>query len=132
MKYKNIYGDLLVPVKYENPDTGFKLGQWVLNARSKYSSLDQVKISELESISGWQWEVRKSQNEAAWSKGFNEFKRYVSDHGNGLVGVDYCTPEEAYKLGSWVSRQRTNRHKLDPERIKLLESLPEWVWAKER
>jgi hypothetical protein len=130
--YKKIHGNLLVPGKYENPETGFKLGKWVLNARRKYSTLDKLKVSELESISGWQWEVRASQNEIAWNKGFNEFKKFVTDHGHGLVEINYCTPGDAYKLGSWVSRQRTIRYKLDPEKLKLLESTPEWVWSNKR
>ena len=35
---------------------------------------------------------------------------------------------EGYNLGAWVSSQRSRKEKTSTERIKLLESLPEWTW----
>ncbi len=48
-----------VPRPFENTD-GFRLGHWVNNRRADYrqGKLSLCQTAELESIAGWQWEVR--------------------------------------------------------------------------
>ena len=47
---------------------------------------------------------------------------------NDLVPRSFKTPDE-YKLGSWVSNQRTQKNNMSKERIKRLEDLKGWVWS---
>ena len=55
---------------------------------------------------------------------FKELEQYAAQFGNA------CPPYKHPALGKWVSRQRSKykNEKLSDDQIKLLESLPGWVW----
>jgi len=70
----------------------------------------------------WSWDILKDQ----WNEGFGCLKKYVEEHGYAKVsnGFKY----EDFNLGTWASTQRKGKNKLSSEKIKLLESLPQWSW----
>lgn len=109
-QYTLKYG--LVGSKWEAPD-GYRLGRWQHLQRS--ACKDSERRKRLEAIPGWAW----SRLEAAWQRGFKLAKKY------GIHDQRYETPC-GYKLGKWFSAQR--QHCKDPDKRKLLESLPGWKW----
>ncbi|MSP23123.1 MAG: hypothetical protein EXR66_09015 [Dehalococcoidia bacterium] len=48
-------------------------------------------------------------------------------HGDARVPQAFKT-EDGYRIGTWVSKQRTNRSTLAAERVARLEALSGWVW----
>lgn len=101
------------------------LARWCANQRSAYSEqiktgrprLSAIHIKQLEAIPGWKWNM----NDAAFEKGVEEYKKY------GNQPYEFTTPD-GYNLGTWISSARHNTK--DPERRKILESLPGWEWNK--
>lgn len=63
---------------------------------------------------------------APWEHMFQEAKKYYQENGDLLTPFNYVT-EDGYKLGQWISTQRTNRAKKDssltPNRIKMLDAI---------
>lgn len=110
-------------MKYEN----YSLGQWVgVQIRSKkINKLDLEKIQLLESLPQWFWNPR----EDLWNEGFEYLKKYTKEQGNSRVPARL--KYENYSLGQWVMVQKRSEknNKLDLEKIRLLESLPQWSWA---
>ena len=54
-------------------------------------------------------------------------ENYVDSVGDALVPTDYKV-DGKYKLGNWVSTQRSRKENLTSERIIKLESLKGWTW----
>ncbi|MFZ2168293.1 MAG: Helicase associated domain protein, partial [Methylococcaceae bacterium] len=104
--------------KYQN----FNLGIWVQNQRKKKIKLDLEKIQLLESLPQWSWDVFEDQ----WNEGFSCLTKYVEEQGHAKVPHRF--KYEDFNLGVWVQNQRNGKNKLGPERIKLLEALPQWSW----
>ena len=53
----------------------------------------------------------------------------VFQRANGHCRVPYGSKtEDGYRLGAWVTKQRTHRDKMDPERRQRLEGLSGWSW----
>jgi hypothetical protein len=104
--------------KYEN----FNLGKWVSHRRTDKEKLDLEKIQQLESLPQWSWNVLDEQ----WNEGFEYLNKYIQEFGNAKIPrrLKY----ENYSLGEWCSTQRKSKNRLNSERIKLLESLPQWSW----
>jgi superfamily II DNA or RNA helicase len=102
------------------------LGSWISNQRSKYLSgkLEFEQIQQLENLSGWVWSVQDS----SWDESVDAYIQFVGQHGHGLIPAKYSSGEIA--LGSWVASLRAvnNSKKLAPEKFKLLDDLPFWVW----
>ena len=115
-----------VPTSYTDPEDGFRLGTWVIIQRLRKGkgkrSSDQ--IARLESLPGWDWNA----DDAAWESGFDHLKKFVEIHGHVRVPKTYSDPEDGYKTGTWIDRQR-HKGKRSPEQITRLESLPGWKWA---
>ena len=120
-KYVSEQGHARVPsnVKYQN----FDLGSWVSTQRKTRSELDLKRIQFLEAMPQWSWNPLEDK----WNEGFEYLKKYAEEQGHARVPLRY--KNEYFKLGVWVSTQRANRDKLDLEKIKKLESLPQWSWS---
>ena len=103
----------------------FPLGQWVAKQRRKKDSLSQEQKSRLDSL-GFDWEP----NRTYWEEGFSHLEMYVQQGGNVRVPIIYIS-KDGYKLGNWVSNQRSNKNKLSPERISKLNSLG-FIWKVKR
>ena len=122
-KYIEKHGKTKVPnrFKYEY----FNLGRWVGVQRicKKSNKLDVKRIKLLESLPDWSWDTLEDQ----WNEGFNNLKKYIEEHGNSKITAQLKYND--YLLGSWVSEQRKKgKNKLPIDRIKKLESLPQWSW----
>jgi hypothetical protein len=122
-KYVSEHGHAKVPSKFEYDD--FKLGNWVnaQKANNKNHKLDLDRIKKLESLSQWSW----SSLEEQWNEGFTYLKKYTEEQGHARVPARL--KYENFNLGDWVGSQRRKKDSLDLDRIKNLESLPQWWWG---
>jgi len=111
-------------VSGKHVEDGFGLGKWVNRQRSRTGLRSPEQITRLGNLPGWVWSVP----EAAWEEGFDALQKYIEREGHARVPESYM--EEDYRLGNWVSAQRTGRNKgrLSQERISRLDSLTEWTW----
>jgi Helicase associated domain/Helicase conserved C-terminal domain len=114
-------GHCRVPHSYKTED-GYPLGQWVSWQRYK-APLDPEHRQRLEELDGWTWEVLSEQ----WEEGFSRLKQFCEQEGHCRVPNSYKT-EDGYRLGQWVTVQRTWRKTIDPGRKRRLEELPGWSW----
>lgn len=122
------------------------LGAWVNRQRQAKkgkggSRITQERIEKLDGL-GFQWDVRKQANEAAWGRRVAELKKYREVHGDCRVpfqkgeGVECdmagCEGAQHKALGKWVSRQRAFKKKggkrMTPARIEELNSIEGWLW----
>lgn len=106
-QYRALYGDCLVPLKYDNVPG---LGVWVRNQRTQYrnllmgkkqGSLTPEKIAALQSI-GFIW---YTQRDDQWKKRFDELVDFKAVYGHCSVPEKY---HENPQLGAWVTNQRTS------------------------
>jgi len=123
--YVNMNGNARVPARYVTPD-GLNLGNWVNNQRQNkpQNLLSQDRIERLEALPGWSWDPISEQ----WEEAFGQLQSYVNLNSHAMVPLRYVTPDD-FKLGSWVSHQRTNKPQnlLSQDRIERLEALPRVV-----
>jgi hypothetical protein len=117
-------GHARVPSSHKTED-GYRLGSWADRQRTKKEQLTPDRFKRLNSLAGWVWDVSEFQ----WEEGFSYLEAYVEQVGHARVPAKYKT-EDGYRLGQWISRQRTKKEQLTPERLKRLNSLAGWVWAK--
>ena len=150
VKYKEKYGDCLVPRRYEQ--NNIKLGNWVGNQRREYKRwlkgiktcrLTQEKVDLLEDI-GFVWmdKFKTMRNEECyrfnlieglWKQRLAMMRAYKEKHGDCLVPRRYV--ENNIKLGNWVCYQRAEYKKwqkgeksqLTQEKVDLLEDIG-FVW----
>ena len=106
------------------------IGIWCQNQRKKRKKRKNGKLSEkhiklLEQLPGWYWDKKN-----IWNIKFNELKQYFStnkkiSHKDNKSIYTWCIEQRrAYR-----NKNRDDyKHKMTDERIKLLESLPEWRW----
>ncbi len=105
---------------------GYRLGAWVTAQRSRRArgELDPDRERQLEGVPGWTWEPRDHD----WEEGFAYLQQFVEREGDAEVPGSHR--EDGYRLGQWVTVQRTAYRKgtLDPKRRSRLEALPGWSW----
>jgi predicted helicase len=120
-KYIKEYGHSRVPagLKYEN----YNLGAWVYTQKKIKDKLDSERINKLESLLQWSWSL----NEDKWNEAFEYLNQYISEYGDARVPAQFKYKD--FNLGAWVRRQRLNKEQLNLEKIKKLESLPQWFWG---
>jgi len=116
-------GHCQVQQRYKTND-GFRLGAWVSNQRSLKDRLSIERKKRLEALPGWLWLVVSEQ----WELGFNHLVEFAAREGHCRILGDYQTAN-GYRLGQWVSVQRTKRRSLRPDRKELLETVPGWIWS---
>jgi hypothetical protein len=123
-QYQKKHGSCLVPGKHK--EEGFGLGDWVAEQRQAHKDgrLSEEKIRVLESIPGWQWTIL----DLTWNSKFRLLNEFFEEYKHCRVPTD-CVYQNV-KLGSWCVDQRKSykKDKLSTDRVKLLESLPGWVW----
>ena len=106
-------------------EDGIKLGNWVVEQRMNRSTMSRERKARLEALPGWVWDARSD----LWEQGYRRLKEYTKKHGHSQVPNRYEV--DGYRLGQWVNtvRQRGVKGSLDPEQMKLLETLPGWTWT---
>jgi superfamily II DNA or RNA helicase len=117
-KFKNREGHCRVPPKHD--EEGITLGRWVMTQRAfrNKGKLDPERIKRLDSI-GFSWDPYVED----WESGFSALQKFKNREGHCRAPQKHI--EEDITLGSWVMHQRAFRDKgkLDPERIKRLDSI---------
>jgi len=121
-KYIEEFNHAKVPqhLIYDN----YPLGQWVAVQRRVETKLNSEKIKLLESLPKWSWNTFEDK----WNIGFEYLKKYAEKYGDTKVPKHFKYDD--FKLGVWVDIQRRSKskEKINLERMKLLESLPQWSW----
>ncbi len=105
-------------------DDGYRLGTWVVEQRQNKFGLGVVRQRRLEELPGWSWDIIADK----WENGFVYLQDYIGREGHCLVPMSYKT-NDAYRLGTWVGRQRESRDTMNSVRRQRLEALPGWSWA---
>jgi len=121
-EYLEDNGDCLVPANYKTKD-GYRLGQWVSENRIKKISMERNRIFLLEKLNGWSWNPREDR----WNEGYKNLINYINEFKNSNVPTKYRT-SKGYRLGSWVSKQRSRKEILPIEKKELLETINDWAW----
>lgn len=142
--YFNKHGNTYIPNDLTLSD-GFKLGQFCRWVRS-HKKLDDDKITLLNSIKGWVWDIEEDK----FQHMFSALKLFIEKNdglpNKGLLNSDISIGDYKLNLGTWIFTLRTLYNKIqsglikdlgikrllkdknDP-RIKQLESLPHWEWS---
>ena len=118
--YKTTFADLLVAALYISP-SGFGLGKWINRHRTHKERLSPEQVKRLEDLD-FVWDVLQYQ----WDKGFQELAIYQKEFGDCLVVGSYIS-SSGFKLGAWVSKQRSRKENMPSDRIKRLNALG-FVW----
>jgi hypothetical protein len=111
-----------VPVSYITDD-GFRLGIWVTRQRARKHKTSTDRRRRLEALPGWSWDPFSDQ----WEEGFSHLKRFSDLKGNCRVPVSHKT-DDGFRLGGWVSAQRSRKNRINVDRRQRLEGLPGWSW----
>jgi len=129
--YRKKYDNNHVPQEYEdNP----RLGHWVMNQRTFYrmnqlgihTTLTEDRINQLEQLD-FVWDLFDKQ----WRAMFGRLKDYQKIHGHLTIETSDFVNDD---LRQWLCDQRyfyktdSMVHRLSPERIQALESLPGFKW----
>jgi hypothetical protein len=125
--YESRYGDCLIPQRFKD-ESDFSLGIWVANQRRafKANALSPDRIKQLDAI-GFVWDVLSGD----WEEGFSHLKQFSEREGHCRVPKRFKT-NGGYRLGSWITNQRSTRRKMEASRRQRLEALPGWVWKVEK
>jgi superfamily II DNA or RNA helicase len=117
-------GHCLVPQRYV--EGTFKLGQWVTQQRTYRDKISAERRQRLGAI-GFVWVAREIGDKigSSWDEWFGMLIRYKAREGHCRVPNNHT--EEAFKLGQWVTQQRTNRDKISAERRQRLDTIG-FVW----
>ena len=103
---------------------GFRLGGWVSVQRQNKESMTDEHINLLQSCKGWSWDLAADQ----WNEAFARLQEFVKKTGSARVPITFRT-KDGFRLGKWVSTQRTNMDSLSADKINLLElSCKGWAW----
>jgi hypothetical protein len=124
MKYKEDYGDCVVPNGFRTKDQ-FPLGLWVYQQRTFDGNYPREKYNRLKNLK-FVWNLR----EYNWGQAFGALKAYKSQYGDCLVPSSYVT-DDRLDLGSWVIDQRLNRQYeyMPKEKVEKLDELG-FVWGR--
>ena len=119
-KYIEEYGDInRVPSDFRYGD--FRLNVWLRaqRERKRKGKLSDERIEKLESI-GFLWD----KNQAFWKSGYDHAVAYLQEHGGTNIPQKYIC-DDGFKLGSWVTNQKTKLRKgtLSAEKVEKLKTI---------
>jgi superfamily II DNA or RNA helicase len=120
--FVNEHGHCRVSQLYETDD-GYRLGSWVSDQRKGKDIIDPDRRQRLEALPSWSWDILSDR----WEEGFSYLKEFAEREGHCRVFRGFKT-DDGYRLGVWVSTQRKNKDKIEPDRRQYLEALPSWSW----
>jgi len=124
-EYATIHKTCYLPFGFADLD-GYALQQWADVQRRRKDKLSSDCINRIESLPGWSW---RSALEEQWERGYARLEEYVAVTNSALVPKSFIC-DDGFKLGQWVSHQRSNKEKLPDEAKNRLEGLPNWSWSK--
>jgi len=113
-----------IPTQKEKDENGKCVGTFASVQRKQYKKgeLTDERIRLLESLPVWKWEF------TPWDDGYSNLKRFIETH----MRLPTQTEKDEYgnKVGIWANSQRSKHKqgKISKERVRMLESLPYWVW----
>jgi hypothetical protein len=111
-------GHCRVSPLYKEAD--FKLGQWVSVQRGNRDAMLAQRRQRLDAI-GFVWDPFT----ADWEEGFAALTKFKAHEHHYRVTEKHV--QEAFKLGTWVRVQRSNRETMPPERRQRLDAIG-FVW----
>jgi hypothetical protein len=115
-------GHCNIPRNYKT-ENGNLLGSWLGNQRLQKHSMPRDRITKLESIPGWTWNVKDS----AWDAMFIYLNEFAKEEGHCKVPAKYIT-RDGQRLGTWVVTQRATQDSMPIQRKEKLEAVPGWLW----
>ena len=102
---------------------------WIVRQRQakNYGKITSERIKLLESLPNWKWDVFSEE----WNETFNTLKSFYFQ--KNRYPKQHSINKDVNRLANWISNKKQAQKgkgtsKLTPERIKLLESLPNWKW----
>jgi Helicase associated domain len=104
-------------------DDGYGLGMWVSSQRKNKDLMHPDHRSRLEALPGWNWVPLSVQ----WEEGFSRLEQFLDREGHCRVPRSHKT-DDGYRLGEWVSNQRSKKSSMHLDRRQRLEALPGWKW----
>ena len=122
LKFKEREGNCLVPSKHR--EDGYRLGKWVNRQRTTKEELTEERRHRLDEL-GFVWDAIAQ----LWEEGFSALLKFKEREGNCLVSDKHR--EDGYRLGKWISGQRTNKEKLSEDRYRRLDELG-FVWESKK
>ena len=117
--YKQQEGHCRVPHRYCDPDSGYRLGQWVSLQRSAQEKLSIERYQRLYAL-GFAWGVPRV---SSWEDGFRSLEIFRQREGHCRVPSGYCDPVSGFRLRQWVKVQRGNKDTMSPDRRARLDAL---------
>jgi hypothetical protein len=102
-----------------------QLGSWCSSQRKNKDKLSQAEIDILESIKGWFWsEVHENKIIRTFEESFKLLEIHIGKTNK------YPTKHTDLYLYSWLQKikEKYRKNKLDPKRVQMLETLPNFKW----
>ena len=122
LRFVELEGHCRVLAKYITAD-GYRLGQWLYGQKDDRDIMSQERKEKFEVLPGWAWNVIDEQ----WEEGFQQLRLFVEREGHSSMPALYKA-SDGFRLGRWVSLQRTNKNAIPLERRVRIEALPGWAW----
>lgn len=119
-KYVSEFGsaDIVRTVIFEER----KLGAFVAAVRRIKEKISPTYVVKLESLKGWTWDPIEDR----WLEKLRSLRAYSEEF--GTARAPQGTVYKDVPIGTWVSKQRQNRDKLDMSKVSALEALQGWKW----
>jgi hypothetical protein len=118
------------PSDYSKNKKEKSLGKWIGHQKQAKKGkgtykLTPYRIKQLESLPNWKWEI---DFDLIWNERFESVKSFYSK--NNKYPSQSLTNKKENSLKQWINTQRKDKKesKIKEDRIKLLETLPNWEW----
>jgi hypothetical protein len=122
-EYRKQHGTCRVPQGFKMD--GVSLGSWVAIQRAARFMMSDERRRRLEKLDGWSWDPYGDD----WESGLAELKRFVTEHQHCRVTHNHIT-SSGFKLGQWVTKQKSTWSTMPAERRKRLRALQGCIWKR--
>jgi hypothetical protein len=118
LKFKEVEGHCLVPTHFKLD--GFKLGFWISNQRVGQDNMPPERKQRLDDI-GFIWDHLAEK----WEEGFEKLLKFKEVEGHCDVTRSFKL--DGFKLGVWVSNQRSKQNRISIKRKQRLDDIG-FIW----